>query len=125
VATRILAGVKAGPAGNAGRSGDVMAAQPHRVAAQAAETGRAILDAPVSGGTVGAEAGTLAIMVGGEAHDFEQAKEILQSNRQLMNFIIDDLLDKKILYNQDIQHIQNYKMNKYYLDYSVNETKNK
>jgi len=40
--------------------------------------GVAHLDAPVSGGTVGAEAGTLAIMVGGQAHDFEQAKKILQ-----------------------------------------------
>lgn len=31
------------------------------------------LDAPVSGGTVGAEQGTLAIMAGGEAVDFERA----------------------------------------------------
>lgn len=31
------------------------------------------LDAPVSGGTLGAEAGTLAIMAGGEATDFEHA----------------------------------------------------
>ena len=35
--------------------------------------GVAVLDAPVSGGTVGAEAGTLAIMVGGAASDFERA----------------------------------------------------
>jgi 3-hydroxyisobutyrate dehydrogenase-like beta-hydroxyacid dehydrogenase len=34
------------------------------------------LDAPVSGGTVGAEAGTLAIMVGGKAEDFEAARPI-------------------------------------------------
>ena len=31
------------------------------------------LDAPVSGGTLGAEAGTLAIMAGGDVADFEQA----------------------------------------------------
>ncbi|WP_280187179.1 NAD(P)-dependent oxidoreductase [Delftia sp. PS-11] len=31
------------------------------------------LDAPVSGGTLGAEAGTLAIMAGGDAADFERA----------------------------------------------------
>ena len=31
------------------------------------------LDAPVSGGTLGAEAGTLAIMAGGDATDFERA----------------------------------------------------
>lgn len=35
------------------------------------------LDAPVSGGTVGAEAGTLAIMAGGRAADFERARPVL------------------------------------------------
>jgi len=35
------------------------------------------LDAPVSGGVLGAEAGTLAIMAGGEVSDFERAKPIL------------------------------------------------
>lgn len=34
------------------------------------------LDAPVSGGTVGAEAGTLAIMAGGEAADVERAAPV-------------------------------------------------
>jgi 2-hydroxy-3-oxopropionate reductase len=34
------------------------------------------LDAPVSGGTVGAEQGTLAVMAGGEASTFEQVKSI-------------------------------------------------
>jgi 2-hydroxy-3-oxopropionate reductase len=36
------------------------------------------LDAPVSGGTGGAEAGTLAIMVGGKAADFERAAPVFQ-----------------------------------------------
>ncbi|MFT3857797.1 MAG: NAD(P)-dependent oxidoreductase [Aquabacterium sp.] len=36
------------------------------------------LDAPVSGGTLGAEAGTLAIMAGGEAADFERAWPVLE-----------------------------------------------
>ncbi|MGO4102421.1 3-hydroxyisobutyrate dehydrogenase [Leifsonia sp. YAF41] len=36
------------------------------------------VDAPVSGGVVGAEAGTLTIMVGGETNDFAAAEEILQ-----------------------------------------------
>ena len=36
------------------------------------------LDAPVSGGTVGAEAGTLAIMAGGRAADFERARPVLE-----------------------------------------------
>jgi 2-hydroxy-3-oxopropionate reductase len=35
------------------------------------------LDAPVSGGTIGAEAGSLAIMVGGAPADFEQARHVL------------------------------------------------
>jgi len=34
------------------------------------------LDAPVSGGTVGAEQGTLAVMAGGEATTFEQVKSV-------------------------------------------------
>jgi 2-hydroxy-3-oxopropionate reductase len=38
--------------------------------------GLRVLDAPVSGGTVGAEAGTLAIMVGGAADDFERARPV-------------------------------------------------
>jgi 3-hydroxyisobutyrate dehydrogenase-like beta-hydroxyacid dehydrogenase len=37
------------------------------------------LDAPVSGGTVGAEAGTLAIMAGGDAADFARALPVLQT----------------------------------------------
>ncbi len=38
--------------------------------------GAAHLDAPVSGGTVGAEAGSLAIMAGGRRRDFDRAAEI-------------------------------------------------
>ncbi len=36
------------------------------------------LDAPVSGGVVGAEAGTLAIMAGGNEEDFQRAKSLLK-----------------------------------------------
>jgi 3-hydroxyisobutyrate dehydrogenase len=39
------------------------------------ETGAGWVDAPVSGGTPGAEAGTLAIMAGGEADDVEAVRE--------------------------------------------------
>lgn len=39
----------------------------------------AYLDAPVSGGTTGAEAGTLAIMVGGESTDFERVEPVLRA----------------------------------------------
>jgi 3-hydroxyisobutyrate dehydrogenase len=41
--------------------------------------GCAMVDAPVSGGVGGAEAGTLTFMVGGEAADFERAKPLLEA----------------------------------------------
>ncbi len=46
-------------------------------AARLAALGVAHVDAPVSGGTLGAEAGTLAIMAGGEAVDVERARPVL------------------------------------------------
>jgi 3-hydroxyisobutyrate dehydrogenase len=45
--------------------------------AAAAERGCPMLDAPVSGGTAGAAAGTLTFMCGGEASAFEQARPLL------------------------------------------------
>ena len=50
-----------------------MAAIAERLAAR----GIAVLDAPVSGGTAGAEAGTLAIMVGGPAAVLERVRPLL------------------------------------------------
>lgn len=47
------------------------------VAAAAAKHGNPMLDAPVSGGTGGAEAGTLTFMVGGSVEDFDKAKPVL------------------------------------------------
>jgi 3-hydroxyisobutyrate dehydrogenase len=49
------------------------------VAMDAKAKGCAMVDAPVSGGVGGAEAGTLTFMVGGEAKDFEAAKPLLQA----------------------------------------------
>jgi 2-hydroxy-3-oxopropionate reductase len=49
------------------------------LAARAEASGRRMLDAPVSGGDVGAQAGTLSIMVGGAAADFEQARPMLEA----------------------------------------------
>ncbi|MBC7379186.1 MAG: NAD(P)-dependent oxidoreductase [Burkholderiaceae bacterium] len=49
-----------------------------QLAAQAAKAGHQALDAPVSGGDVGAREGKLSIMVGGEAAAFERALPILQ-----------------------------------------------
>lgn len=53
----------------------VVAAQ---LAARARGEGVGMLDAPVSGGDVGAQQGTLSIMVGGERADFERAYSILE-----------------------------------------------
>jgi len=46
-------------------------------AARLSERHIAYLDAPVSGGTIGADNGTLAIMAGGKASSFERARPIL------------------------------------------------
>jgi 3-hydroxyisobutyrate dehydrogenase len=48
------------------------------VAAEAGKKGLAMLDAPVSGGTGGAQAGTLTFMVGGKDDAFARAKPILE-----------------------------------------------
>ena len=50
-----------------------------RVAAAAAEQGRALLDAPVSGGVGGAEAGTLTFMVGGDGGALERARPLFEA----------------------------------------------
>jgi len=47
-----------------------------RLADAGRERGVAVLDAPVSGGDVGAKQGTLSIMVGGEAADFARAEPV-------------------------------------------------
>ncbi len=48
-----------------------------RIAARLAERGVAFADAPVSGGTNGAEAGTLTIMVGADEPTFARARPVL------------------------------------------------
>ena len=53
---------------------DVERAQHQRVTA----TGSGFLDAPLSGGTAGAEKGTLTLMVGGEAATLERARPALE-----------------------------------------------
>lgn len=48
------------------------------VAFDALARGLAMIDAPVSGGTAGAQAGTLTFMVGGAAKDFDAARPLLE-----------------------------------------------
>ena len=47
-----------------------------RIGARLAEKGLGFLDAPVTGGDVGARAGTLSILVGGAAADLERARPV-------------------------------------------------
>ena len=48
-----------------------------RIAAQAAAKGVSVLDAPVSGGTTGAEKGTLCVMVGGDRDAYDKYESAL------------------------------------------------
>jgi 2-hydroxy-3-oxopropionate reductase len=50
-----------------------------RLAGKAAARGAAMLDAPVSGGEIGAQNATLSIMVGGDPEAFASARPILQA----------------------------------------------
>ncbi|MFJ7950927.1 NAD(P)-dependent oxidoreductase [Lysinibacillus sp. NPDC096418] len=49
-----------------------------RIYAQAKEMGVAALDAPVSGGDIGAQNGTLSIMIGGDVEIFNKVSPVLQ-----------------------------------------------
>jgi 3-hydroxyisobutyrate dehydrogenase len=50
-----------------------------RIAARLAEHGIGFLDAPVSGGTIGAEQGTLTVMVGGDAALLDRVRPVLEA----------------------------------------------
>lgn len=53
-----------------------------RLAARCAEAGASLLDAPVSGGDVGAREGSLSIMAGGDAEAFERARPVFEAMGQ-------------------------------------------
>ncbi|MEK7682546.1 MAG: NAD(P)-binding domain-containing protein [Chloroflexota bacterium] len=58
-----------------------------QIAARLQEKDVAALDAPVSGGEVGAKAGTLAIMVGGPKPALEQARPILEAVGKTITYV--------------------------------------
>jgi 2-hydroxy-3-oxopropionate reductase len=60
-----------------------------RIAAALGEKGVAALDAPVSGGDVGAKAGTLAIMVGGPREAFEAALPVFHAMGKTITYVGD------------------------------------
>ena len=57
------------------------------LAAEAAAGGHAFIDAPVSGGTVGAENGKLAVMAGGDATAWETASQVVAAYAARANLI--------------------------------------
>jgi 3-hydroxyisobutyrate dehydrogenase len=57
----------------------VAPADSQKIAKAASERNLHFIDAPVSGGTAAAAAGTLAFMCGGDTEDFERGKEVLQA----------------------------------------------
>jgi 3-hydroxyisobutyrate dehydrogenase len=73
--TGLLAGLERGAVLVDCTSGDPSTSQ--RIAARLTERGVGFLDAPVSGGTSGAEQGTLTVMCGGAAATFEQVRPVL------------------------------------------------
>lgn len=87
--TAVVREVVFGPDGIAGKARpgqllvDFSSLEPSATREMAAQlkaaTGMGWLDAPVSGGTPGAQAGTLAIMVGGDASDLERVRPALLS----------------------------------------------
>ena len=62
-------------------------AMAQRIAAQAAAKGVAVLDAPVSGGDVGAKNAALSIMCGGDAAAFARAKPIFEKMGKTINLM--------------------------------------
>jgi 3-hydroxyisobutyrate dehydrogenase len=73
----LLAGLRPGALLLDCTSGDP--ATSRRIAARLAERGVAFADAPVSGGTNGAEAGTLTVMVGADPATFARARPVLET----------------------------------------------
>jgi 2-hydroxy-3-oxopropionate reductase len=60
-------------------SSTIAPAVARRLAARAAELGSSMIDAPVSGGEVGAINASLSIMIGGEASAVERARPVLEA----------------------------------------------
>jgi 2-hydroxy-3-oxopropionate reductase len=58
-----------------------------QIYAALSEKGVEALDAPVSGGDIGAKAGTLAIMVGGPYHAFERAQPIYEAIGKTITYV--------------------------------------
>lgn len=73
----VLAGMKEGGLIVDMTTGDPVATRD--MAAQAAEHGVSLIDSPVSGGPQGADAGTIAIMVGAPADLFERCRPVLEA----------------------------------------------
>lgn len=58
-----------------------------RLSQQLNALGAVYLDAPISGQTIGAERGTLTVMIGGEAEAFAQAKPVIDAFSGLIEYV--------------------------------------
>jgi 3-hydroxyisobutyrate dehydrogenase len=76
VVGRVLPRLRAGTLWIDATSGDPNVSR--ETAKRLAAKGVAFVDAPVTGATVGAENATLTIMIGGDAADFERARDVLR-----------------------------------------------
>ena len=59
------------------------------IAARAGDYGISLIDAPVSGGSPAAEAGTLTIMIGSDSETFEQARSVFETFGKLIVWVGD------------------------------------
>jgi 3-hydroxyisobutyrate dehydrogenase len=73
----LLAGIKRGAVLVDCTSGDPATSK--RIAQRLAQSGAEYLDAPVSGGTTGAEKGTLTVMVGGDEAALNRARPVIEA----------------------------------------------
>jgi 2-hydroxy-3-oxopropionate reductase len=70
-----------------------------RISEQIAARGGCMLDAPVSGGDVGAQAGTLSIMVGGAREDFERAQPMFQAlGNQIVVALVIEAVSEAVIF---------------------------
>ena len=86
----------------------IAAATSRKVTAQAAKKAIACIDAPVSGGTGGAIAGTLTFMVGGEAAALERARPLLEKMGQNIFHAGSIMLGGSIIKNDAINSIHRF-----------------
>ena len=83
IGLRVLIGRRQACVSASDLSPDVM----REMAERAAAAGRSFIDAPVSGGQAGAEAGKLTVMCGGEPEAFDRARPVMEAYAQAIRLM--------------------------------------